>query len=65
MLVAIYPTKKILKSSVGETLRYKETSIFRKEYKTDGTFPVVGPDAYKRKWYAQVTMKNNKIEKVT
>ena len=65
MLVATYKTKKVLKESVGKLLRCQETSLFGTEYKSNGTFCVVGPSAYKRKWYAKVTMKNGIIEKVT
>jgi hypothetical protein len=64
MLVAKYKTKKALKGSVGETLKYEETSFFGPEYKSNGTFSVVGPGAYERKWFAQVTMTNDKISKV-
>lgn len=65
MLVARYKTKKLLKSSVGQDLRYEETSMFGPEYKDNGTFSVVGPGAYERKWYAEVTMVNGKIQRVT
>lgn len=64
MLGALYPTKKQLKASVGKPLRYEETSIFGPEYTDNGKFCVVGPSPYQRKWYAQVTMKDGKIEKV-
>ena len=65
MMGASYPTKKSLKESIGKPLRYVETSMFGPEYKENGTFTVVGPDAYTdRKWYAMVTMKNGLIEKV-
>jgi outer membrane lipoprotein SlyB len=65
MMGASYSTKKDLKESVGKPLRFVETSLFGQEYKDDGTFTVVGPDAYNdRKWYATVTMKNGLIEKV-
>lgn len=65
MLVACYKTKKDLKNAIGQTLRYEETSLFGVEYKQDGTFCVVGPGAYQRKWYAQVTMVEGKISKVS
>ena len=58
MLVANYPTKRDLRASIGQPLRYEETSLFGPEYKSDGTFPVVGPGAYDRKWYAKVTLEN-------
>lgn len=66
MMGASYKTKKALKASVGKTLRYVETSIFGTEYQDNGTFCVVGPDAYRnRKWYATVTMKDGLIAKVS
>ena len=65
MLAALYMTKKQLKESVGESLNYQETSMMGAEFKRDGTFAVVGPSPYHRKWYATVTMKNGRIEKVT
>lgn len=65
MLVALYEHKKDLKASVGSFLHYQETSMFGAEFKSNGTFAVVGSSAYNRKWYAQVTMKDGKIAKVT
>lgn len=65
MLAATYKSKKVLKDSVGKPLRYIETSMFGLEYKENGKFPVVGPDAYERKWYATVEMENGLIKKVT
>ena len=59
-----YKAKKDLKASVGQPLRYNETSMFGPEYKADGKFCVVGPSAYERKWFAEVTMKDGKIAKV-
>jgi hypothetical protein len=55
-----------LKAAIGQTLNYVETSAFGPEYKENGTFCVVGPDAYtNRKWYAEITMKDGKIAKVS
>ncbi len=65
MMGASYKTKKALKESVGKPLRYVETSIFGAEYKDNGTFCVVGPSPYERKWYASVTMVDGKIAKVS
>lgn len=65
MLVANYKFKKNLKDSLGKELLHTETSMFGKEYKETGTFCVVGPSAYVRKWYAEVTMKDGKIVKVS
>ena len=64
MLVARYVCKKDLKASIGRRLRYEETSMFGEEYKDNGKFCVVGPGAYDRKWYAEVTMKAGLIERV-
>lgn len=65
MLVALYKTKKELKAAVGRLLRYEETSMFGEEYRPNGRFPVVGPGAYQRKWFAEVTMEDGKIAKVS
>lgn len=65
MLVARYKTKKELKESIGRSLRYEETSMFGEEYRSDGRFPVVGPGAYERKWYATVTMEHGLIKSVS
>lgn len=62
MLCANYPTKKALKQAIGQPLFYIETSFFGPEYKANGTFAVVDPQ---RKWYAQVTMRGDLIEKVS
>jgi hypothetical protein len=65
VLGANYETKKNLKLSIGQPLKYIETSTFTPEYTENGVMYVVGPDAYRsRKWYAQVTMKNGLIFKV-
>lgn len=64
MMGASYPSKKALKESIGQPLRYVETSFFGNEYKADGTFTVVGPSPTVRKWYATVTMVGGKISKV-
>jgi len=64
MLVAKYKTKKLLKESIGKQLLYTETSLFGNEYKDNGTFCVVGPSAYQRKWFAEITIENGLIKKV-
>lgn len=65
MLSARYATKKLLKESIGKSLRYEETSMFGEEYKPNGKFCVVGPSPYDRKWYAEVIMENGLIKKVS
>lgn len=64
MLVAPYKSKKALKEAVGQRLRYQETSLLGSEYRENGLLTVVGPGAYDRKWFANVTMKNGLIERV-
>ena len=65
MIGASYKTKKTLKESIGKPLRYVETSLFGYEYKPNGKFCVVGPSPYVRKWFAEVTMENDLIKKVS
>lgn len=67
MLIAQgYRTKKDLKSKVGYAFDYYEVSHSgRDEYYPNGCFTVVGPSAYNRRWYAQVTLKDGVIVKVT
>lgn len=60
-----YKTKKELKAAVGRPLAYTETSMFGPEYRPDGVLTVVGPSPYERKWFAQVTMENGLIKKVS
>ena len=65
MMGATYQTKKALKESIGESLRFVETSMFGAEYVPDGKFCVVGPSPHERRWFAEVTMKNGIIAKVS
>ena len=65
MMGARYKTKKDLKAAIGQELRYIEISMFGPEYKDNGQFCVVGPSPEKRVWFAQVTMVNGKIAKVS
>jgi len=64
-MAANYKTKKDLKAAVGQPLQYKETSAFGPEFKANGSFAVVGPSPYERKWFASVTMVNGLIAKVS
>ncbi len=64
MLGALYTTKKELKAAIGQPLVYEETSMFGPEFRPDGTFAVVGPSPYKRKWFAQITMEKGLIKAV-
>jgi hypothetical protein len=69
MLVTGYKSKKELKASVGERLRYRETSIFGAEYLSTGSFVVAHRPAITglpgREFFAKVTMKDDLIEKVS
>ena len=59
-----YKTKKELKASIGQELAYIETSMFGDEYVSNGKVTGVGPSPDNRKWYATVTIENDKITKV-
>jgi hypothetical protein len=66
-LIAVYPSKKELKTKVGEPLRYIETSMFGEEYKPDGVLVVANRPhitGLGREFFAQVTMKEGLIAKV-
>ena len=60
-----YKTKKELKASIGQSLSYEETTMFGVEYVSNGKLTGVGPSPYIRKWYATVTIENDKIVKVS
>ena len=60
-----YKTKKELKASIGQELACIETSMHGVEYVSNGKITGVGPSPYNRKWYATVTIENDKIVKVT
>lgn len=64
MIQVHYESKKALKASVGKRLSYTETSMFGPEFKADGTF-CVADGSPKRKWFAEVTMKDGLIVKVS
>ena len=64
MMAALYKSKKALRESIGQPLRYRETSYVGEEYQANGTFCVVGPTEYDRKWFASITMSDGKILKV-
>ncbi len=65
MMAALYKTKKACREAIGQPLRHEETSLFGVEYRDNGSFTVVGPAPYNRKWYAEITMENGLIKKVT
>lgn len=66
-MVVVYPSKKALKESVGQRLRYIETSLFGPQYRDNGTITVANrPHITKmgREFFAEVTMTNGIITKV-
>ena len=69
MLITGYKSKKELKAAIGEPLQYQETSMFGDEYTPNGSFVVarrphlLGESG--REFFAQVTMQDGKIIKVT
>lgn len=70
MMLVCYPSKKEMKSHIGMSLKYQETSLFGAEYKADGVLTVAyRPSIWKhpkggREFFANVTMKNGLISKV-
>ena len=69
MIILNYKSKKELRENIGKSLNYRETSMFGPEYKSDGT--VVGSNRPHstnnegREFFAEVTLKNHIIQKVT
>lgn len=67
MMIVHYKTKKELKASIGNSLRYTETSMFGPEYKDTGSFVVARRPHLQgggREFFAEVTMKNGLIKSV-
>ena len=69
MIILNYKSKKELRENIGQSLNYTEPSMFGPEYKSDGT--VVGSNRPHstnnagREFFAEVTLKNHIIQKVT
>jgi len=68
MMIFNYPTKKVLKESIGLPLNFTETSLFGAEFRPNGEF--VGCNrphitGYKREFFASVRMRNGLISKVS
>ena len=74
MMIVHYATKKALKESIGQSLKYEETSMFGPEFKSTGTFTgsnrpsITGirtPKGGKaREFFARITMENGLIASV-
>jgi len=70
MMILNYQSKKDLKENIGQKLKYTETSMFGLEFKPNGTFAGCNrPHDYrgtgKREFFAEVTMQDNLISKVS
>ena len=64
-----YESKKQMKENIGQPLKYTETSLFGKEYKSDGSFvgcnrPSLPEGTGTREFFAKVTMEDNLIKEV-
>lgn len=67
-MIALYPSKKMLKEAVGQRLKYQETSMFGNEYKPNGVLTVANRPhitGMGKEFFAQVTMKDGIIQKVS
>lgn len=67
MIIFYYPSKKELKASIGQPLRYIETSMFGPEYKADGLLTGANRPhitGMGREFFANVIMENGKIKAV-
>jgi len=69
MIILNYPTKKALKESIGQPLKYTETSVFGPEYVPNGELygsnrPRITGNG-KVEFYAKVVMKDGKIRSVS
>lgn len=68
MMIALYVSKKAMKECIGQRLKYRETSMFGSEYKSNGSFCVSNRPSITgikgREFFAEVTMKNDLIDKV-
>jgi hypothetical protein len=68
MIIFNYKSKKELKENVGNSLKFIETSLFGNEYVSNGTMTGANRPhitGIGREFFAQVTMKDNLIYKVT
>lgn len=67
MIIFNYPSKKVLKESIGKRLRYIETSMFGPEYRDNGTLTganrphITGQG---REFFATVKLENGLIVSV-
>ena len=68
MMLLLYNSKKELKASVGQPLKYRETSRFGPEYQSDGSFTGARRPHLQgggREFFAKVTMKDGLIKAIS
>ena len=68
MMLVHYKSKKELKKSIGEPLKYTETSLFGDEYRENGSFVVARRPHLQgggREFFAEVTMQDGLIKSVS
>ena len=68
LLVTGYASKKELKAAIGSPLKYRETSLHGPEYQANGKFCAANRPHITgkgREFFAEVTMKEGKIFKVS
>lgn len=66
-LIVKYQSKKVLKESIGQRLKYIETSLFGPEYQDNGTLTVANRPhitGIGREFFANVTMQSGIIKGV-
>lgn len=68
MLIFDYPSKKALKESIGQRLKFQEISLFGNEYKPNGNLTGCNRPhitGHKREFFANVVMVDGLISKVS
>lgn len=68
MLIFDYPSKKELKENIGKPLKFRETSVFGPEYKSNGKLTGCNRPhltGHRREFFAEVTMQDGVIAKVS
>lgn len=68
MLIFDYPSKKSLRECTGQPLKYHETSMFGPEYRANGELTGCNRPhitGHKREFFANVTMRDGLIAKVS
>ncbi len=67
MMILNYESKKQLRENIGKELDYTESSMFGNEYKSNGSFAGCNRPhitGYKREFFAEVIMQDDKIKEV-